>query len=259
MKIVSWNVNGLRAVIKKGNLLDFIEQDDMDVLLLQETKLSTNTNVDPSIFKNRNFYNSYAQKKGYSGTGVIIKKDIKHKVTYGMGVDEFDREGRVINVFIGKLVIINAYFPNSQPHRKRIDYKLAFCAVMQDYIKKFSEDGYQVLLVGDYNVAHNEIDLARPNDNHDSPGFLPEERDCLTKLLASGLTDTFRDKYPDKTDSYTWWSYRTRARERNVGWRIDYQSVNPEFLNKKNIDAIYHNTDVFGSDHCPVTMEVSEK
>ena len=216
MKVVSWNVNGLRAVIKKGNLIDFIEKSNIDVLLLQETKLSTNADVNPAVFKGYKFYNFFAQKKGYSGTGIIIKDTIKHEVKYGMGIKEFDIEGRVINLFIDDLVIISTYFPNSQLYRRRIDYKLAFCGAMKEYLTNLSKQSYKILISGDYNVAHTEIDLARPKGNEESPGFLPEERECLTSFLKRGLIDTFRYKYPDKKDAYTWWSYRAGSRPRNV-------------------------------------------
>ena len=195
------------------------------------------------------------KKKGYSGTAILVRDNIEHKVSYGMGIEEFDMEGRVINLFVGNTVIISAYFPNSQPHRKRIDYKLAFCGAMQEYLHKLRKKGYNILLSGDYNVAHNEIDLARPDDNHDSPGFLPEERDCLSKLFDSGFIDVFRYKNPDKV-VYSWWSYRTRARERNVGWRIDYHAVNKEFIDK--VLDVYYNNEVYGSDHCPITIVLED-
>jgi exodeoxyribonuclease-3 len=251
MKIISWNVNGIRAAEKKG-FVEWVENSNADIICIQETKAHPEQLGEDLL--NINGYKSYfesAEKKGYSGVAIYTKHEpleIKN-----MGIKEFDNEGRFIAAKFSDFTLINAYFPNSQEKGKRLDYKLEFLDAMLKYANTLVNNGENVIICGDYNIAHEEIDLARPKQNTENPGFLPEERAWMTKFLNSGYIDTFRHFYPEEV-KYSWWSYRARARENNVGWRIDYHCINQKFIDKvEEVDIL---TDVLGSDHCPVYIKL---
>lgn len=253
MKITSWNVNGLRAVAKKG-FHAWLEEHDPDVLLLQETKAQED--VLPAELREVPGYVTRfhsAEKKGYSGVAVLSRYDVDEWLV-GLGDQHFDCEGRVLGARFGNTVVLSAYFPNSQSQGKRIDYKIAFCDTMLAFLDKQLQSGRHIVLGGDYNIAHQPIDLARPKENEGSPGYLPEEREWMGKFLAAGYADVWRERNPDKRDAYSWWSYRTRARERNIGWRIDYLCVDEGYRDQVRDAAIL--MDVEGSDHCPVTIDI---
>lgn len=249
MKLVSWNVNGLRAIMSK-NFMEEFDKLDADFFCLQETKLQEGQiEWDKEGYFD---YWNYAEKKGYSGTAIFTK----HKpldVTYGIGVEEHDHEGRVITLEYDSFYMIVVYTPNSQNELKRLDYRMTWEDAFRDYLCGLKEKK-SVIVCGDMNVAHKEIDLKNPKTNRHNAGFTDEERDKMTKLLDAGFIDTFRYFYPDKTDIYSWWSYRFRAREKNAGWRIDYFLAS-EDLKDKLKDAKIH-TDIFGSDHCPVELDI---
>lgn len=249
MKMISWNVNGLRACVTKG-FEDFFNSIDADIFSIQETKLQEGQ-ID---FAPKGYfaYWNYAEKKGYSGVAVFTKKE-PISVFYGMGIDEHDHEGRLITLEFEDFYHITAYVPNSQDKLARIDYRMKWEDDILDYMKKL-EEKKPVILCGDLNVAHNEIDLKNPKTNRKNAGFSDEERGKFTKLINSGFTDTFRYFYPDKEGIYSWWSYRFNARKNNAGWRIDYFIVS-ESLNDRLIDAKIH-TEIMGSDHCPVELEI---
>jgi exodeoxyribonuclease III len=251
MRILSWNVNGLRAVVRNG-FLGWLEQAQPDVLCLQETRVHPGE-LDLAIREPKGYRSFWqpALKKGYSGTATYTKVDPLAVET--MNVPEFDVEGRVQVLRFKKFAVVNAYFPNSQPERARIDYKLAFCGAILDLCTTIRARGQHVILCGDYNIAHTEIDLARPKENEDNPGFLPEERTAMDRLLAAGYVDTFRH-FHKEPGQYTWWSYRFNAREKNIGWRLDYHCVNHEFMAQVKDAAIL--ADVTGSDHCPVALHI---
>lgn len=252
MRIYSWNVNGIRAVARKG-FLDWIEEEQPDILGLQEIRIQD----DQLKKKLRNIdgYHSYfnfGKKKGYSGVALYTKEE-PLQVENGLGMERFDREGRVLKAEYPNFVLLNIYFPNGKRSKKRLNYKLDFYDEVLDYCQNMREKGKKVLVFGDYNTAHHPIDLKNPEANKDTSGFLPVERDWLDKLEDNGYIDTYRYFYPDK-ETYSWWSYRTRARERDAGWRIDYHFISEELEdNLKNADIL---TDVMGSDHCPVTVEL---
>ncbi|MBQ0097836.1 MAG: exodeoxyribonuclease III [Oscillospiraceae bacterium] len=250
MKFVSWNVNGLRAVVNKGFKESF-EKLDADIFCLQETKLQEGQ-IDLSFDGYESYWN-YAEKKGYSGTAIFTK--IKpQNVTYGIGIEEHDREGRVITLEFEDFYFITVYTPNSQDGLKRLDYRMKWEDDFLSYIKKLDEKK-PVIYCGDLNVAHNEIDLKNPKTNRKNAGFTDEERGKMTIVLSSGFTDTFRYLYPDKEQIYSWWSYRFHARDNNSGWRIDY-FITSDRLKDKIEDAKIH-TDIFGSDHCPVELDIN--
>lgn len=249
MKLISWNVNGIRACKEKG-FLDFFEAIDADVFCLQETKLQEGQ-IDLPLEGYHQYWN-YAEKKGYSGTALFCKKE-PVSVSYGIGIEEHDHEGRVITAEFEEFFVVVCYTPNSQNELKRLDYRMEWEDAFREYLKKL-ESKKPVILCGDLNVAHKEIDLKNPKTNRHNAGFTDEERGKMTALLESGFIDTFRYLYPDKTDIYSWWSYRFRAREKNSGWRIDYFIVS-ECLKERIKEAKIH-TDVFGSDHCPVELEI---
>lgn len=252
MKILSWNVNGIRAVEKKGAFQDIFEKLDPDILCLQETKASEEQLTD-NIKKIPGYYSFFesAVKKGYSGVALYSKtKPLSIK---NMGVDIFDDEGRYIEAKFENFTLINCYFPNSQEKGKRLDYKLNFCSDLLDYCNSLVENGENIVLCGDYNIAHQEIDLKNPKTNTKNPGFLPEEREWMSKFLNSGYIDIFRYLYPNEI-KYTWWSYRFKAREKNIGWRIDYHCVNKDFIS--NIKKVEILDNITGSDHCPVLIEL---
>ena len=250
MKLVSWNVNGLRACVKKG-FEDSFKSLDADILAIQESKMQENQ-LDletPGYFQ----YYNYAKRKGYSGTAIFTKQEPK-SVTYGMGIEEHDQEGRLITLDMGDYYFITVYVPNSQNELKRLDYRMQWEDDFKNYLLGLSKEK-PVIVCGDMNVAHKDIDLKNPASNHNNPGFTDEERDKFTKLLEAGFIDTFRYKYPDLEEAYSWWSYRFNSRERNAGWRIDYFLVTKD-LEEKIVDAKIH-TDIYGSDHCPVELEIN--
>ena len=247
MKLVSWNVNGLRACINKG-FKDFFINVDADVFCIQETKLQPEQ-VDISFDGYYQYFNS-AVKKGYSGTAVFTRTEPLN-VRFDLGLDRHNDEGRVITLEYENYYMVTVYTPNSQQELARLDYRMQWEDDFRDYIKSLDEKK-PVILCGDLNVAHKEIDLKNPKTNVRNAGFTIEEREKLTKLLDSGFVDTFRYKYPDATDAYTWWSYMFKAREKNVGWRIDYFIVS-ERIKDRIIDSIIY-SDVMGSDHCPVGL-----
>lgn len=246
-KFISWNVNGLRACKDKG-FLEFFNNVDADVFCLQETKLQEGQ-IDLDLPGYYQYWN-YAEKKGYSGTAIFTKEE-PLSVFYGIGVPEHDHEGRVITLEYPDYYMITVYVPNSQDELKRLDYRMTWEDDFLSYIKKL-EEKKPVVYCGDLNVAHQEIDLKNPKTNHKNAGFTDEEREKFTKVLESGHIDSFRYFYPDKTEIYSWWSYRFHAREKNSGWRIDYFVVT-DTLKDKLVDASIH-TEVFGSDHCPVEL-----
>lgn len=246
-KLISWNVNGLRACVEKG-FSDFFNEIDADIFCLQETKLQEGQiNLDLSGY--HQFWN-YAEKKGYSGTAIFSKEE-PMSVTYGLGIEKHDHEGRVITLEFDSFYMITVYTPNSQDELKRLDYRMEWEDDFLKYLKSL-EEKKPVIVCGDMNVAHKEIDLKNPKTNRKNAGFTDEERNKFTTLLESGFTDTFRFFYPDLEGAYSWWSYRFKAREKNAGWRIDYFLVS-QSLNSTLEDAIIYK-DVFGSDHCPVGL-----
>ncbi len=253
MKLVSWNVNGLRAVVGKG-FEQFFKEVDADVFCLQETKMQE-TQLDDNIkdiFREYNCYWNSAEKKGYSGTAVFSKaKPLNEK--YGIGIEEHDKEGRVITLEFEKFYIVNCYTPNSKRELERLEYRMVWEDEFRKYLLKLNEIK-PIIICGDLNVAHKEIDLKNPKTNRRNAGFTDEERGKMTELLDAGFTDTFRYLYPDKEGIYTWWSYMFRAREKNSGWRIDYFIVSNSI--KENIKQSYIYSDVMGSDHCPVGLEI---
>ncbi|WP_027450152.1 exodeoxyribonuclease III [Xylanibacter brevis] len=246
MKFVSWNVNGLRACAGKG-FSEIFRELDADFFCLQETKMQAGQ-LDLQFEGYQSFWN-YADKKGYSGTAIYTKHQ-PQSVTMGIGVDEHDHEGRVITLEMPEFFLVCCYTPNSQDGLKRLDYRMSWEDQFRQYLKRLDEQK-PVILCGDLNVAHQEIDLKNPKTNHMNPGFTDEERGKFSELLASGFIDTFRWKYPEEV-VYSWWSYRFQARQKNVGWRIDY-FVASERLSSQIEDAKIH-TDVMGSDHCPVEL-----
>ena len=248
MKFISWNVNGLRACKEKG-FLDFFEEIDADLFALQETKLQKGQ-IDLELPGYRQYWN-YAEKKGYSGTAVFAKKE-PESVSYGIGIEEHDHEGRVITLEYPDFYFITCYTPNAQNELKRLDYRMRWEDDFRGYLNTLKEKK-GVILCGDLNVAHEEIDLKNPKTNRMNPGFTDEERGKMTELLAAGFVDSFRHFYPDLTDAYSWWSYRFHAREKNTGWRIDYFIVS-ENLKDRLEDSKIH-AEVFGSDHCPVELD----
>ena len=253
MRITSWNVNGLRAVAKKG-LFEWIDREDPDVFLIQETKAHAAV-LPQELLEPEGWYVRYesAVKKGYSGTGIWSRYEPDEWIP-GLGDARFDDEGRVVGGRFGKLVVLSAYFPNSQAAGKRLDYKLAFDEAIAGFAQERRERGQDVMIGGDFNVAHQEIDLARPAENVMNPGFLPAERSWFSEFLDNDWVDTWRRQHPDLRDAYTWWSMRTRARERNIGWRIDYFVCNEGFFPKVQSTEIRMQD--MGSDHCPIRIEI---
>lgn len=249
MKLISWNVNGLRAVMGK-NFVEEFNRLDADFFCLQETKLQQGQ-IElelPGYFQ----YWNYAEKKGYSGTAVFTKHE-PASVTYGIGVEEHDHEGRVITLEYDDFYLVTVYTPNSQDELKRLDYRMRWEDDFREYLNGLAEKN-GVIVCGDMNVAHQEIDLKNPKTNHNNPGFTDAERGKMTKLLESGFVDTYRYFYPDAENVYSWWSYRFHAREKNIGWRIDYFLASDSLKDKLTGAAI--RTDIFGSDHCPVELSL---
>lgn len=249
MKLISWNVNGIRAAMGKG-FMDFFNEVDADIFCLQETKLQEGQiEMDlPGYYQ----YWNYAEKKGYSGTAVFTKEE-PLSVRYGIGIEEHDHEGRVITLEFEAFYFVTVYTPNSQDELKRLDYRMKWEDDFLSYIKALEEDK-PVIYAGDLNVARLEIDIKNPKTNRRNAGFTDEEREKIENALKNGFIDTFRHFYPDKEGIYSWWSYRFKARERNAGWRIDYFIVSKS-LEDRLIDAKIH-TDVTGSDHCPVELDI---
>ncbi len=250
MKMVSWNVNGLRACITKG-FLDFFNNIDADIFSIQETKLQEGQ-ITLDINGYYQYWN-YAEKKGYSGVAVFSKKE-PLKVTYGLDIEEHNNEGRLITLEFENFYYVTAYVPNSQEELKRLDYRMKWEDDIKIYLNKLKENK-SVIYCGDLNVAHQEIDLKNPKTNRKNPGFSDEERKKFQNLLDSGFIDTFRYKYPEKEGAYSWWSYRFKAREKNAGWRIDYYIISND-IKQNLIDATIHN-DILGSDHCPVSININ--
>ena len=247
MKLISWNVNGIRACVNKG-FKDFFKETDADIFCIQETKCQKGQ-IDLEFEGYKSYWNS-AERKGYSGTAIFTKKE-PQSVFYGIGIEEHDLEGRVITLEFDKYYVVTIYTPNSKRELERLDYR----QIWEDEVRKYLLDLSKkkpVIMCGDLNVAHEEIDLKNPKTNRGNAGFTDEERAKMTELLKSGFVDTFRYLYPDKTDAYSWWSYMGKAREKNIGWRIDYFIVS-ENIKDKIKDAIIY-PEVMGSDHCPVGL-----
>ncbi|HHS49656.1 MAG TPA: exodeoxyribonuclease III [candidate division Zixibacteria bacterium] len=255
MRIISWNVNGVRAVLKKG-FIDWIEAESPDVLCLQETKLQADQ-IPPELIEPLGYktFWSHAERKGYSGVATFIKGDFD-EVRDGFGEPKFDSEGRTLVAKFRDFTLINGYFPNGGRGPERIEYKLDYYKFLLEFVNNIRADGGNVVITGDFNTAHNEIDLANPEANRNHTGFLDIEREWIDRYIESGLVDTFREMFPDRV-AYTWWDYRTRARERDVGWRIDYFMVNREFFPK--VKDAFILKDVLGSDHCPLGIEVNAR
>ena len=253
MKLISWNVNGLRAVINKG-FKDFYNDIKADIMCLQETKMQQDQiSMDINdIFKDRYVYWNSAEKKGYSGT-VVVSKIKPINVTYGLGKEEHDKEGRIITLEFEKFYLVNCYTPNSKRELERLDYRMIWEDEIRAYLKELDKTK-PVVYCGDLNVAHSEIDLKNPSSNHHNAGFTDEERSKMTALLNEGFIDTFRYKYPEKTGAYSWWSYMFHARENNAGWRIDYFIVSDSIKDKIEDAKIL--SEVMGSDHCPVELDL---
>lgn len=250
MKLISWNVNGLRACVKKG-FFDFFEQADADAFCLQETKLQPEQAPEEGWDGYEQYWYS-ADKKGYSSTA-LLSKEKPLNVTFGIGIDEHDHEGRVITAEYERFFLVTCYTPNSQNELARLDYRMKWEDDFRDYILEL-DSVKPVILCGDLNVAHEEIDIKNPKTNRRNAGFTDEERGKMTQLLGAGFTDTFRHLYPDTEGVYSWWSYRFKAREKNAGWRIDYFIVSDRIADRIRDARIL--TDVYGSDHCPIELDI---
>lgn len=249
MKLISWNVNGLRACVQKG-FNEFFNEIDADIFCIQESKLQEGQiDFNPDGYYS---YWNYAKKKGYSGTAIFTKKE-PLQVTYGLGIEEHDNEGRVITLEYDNCYIITCYTPNSKTDLSRLEYRMVWEDDFLNYLKTL-DDKKPIILCGDLNVAHQEIDLKNPKTNKKNAGFTNEEREKMSNLLNSNFTDTFRHFYPDTEGIYSWWSYRFKAREKNAGWRIDY-FITSKRLDDKLTDAKIH-TNILGSDHCPVELDI---
>ena len=249
MRFISWNVNGLRACMGKG-FQEFFDTMDADFFCLQETKLQAGQ-IEMQLSERHQYWN-YAQKKGYSGTAIFAKQ-APLSVQYGVGVAELDTEGRLVTLEYPDFYLITCYTPNAQRELARLDHRLAWDEAFRNYLIALDQNK-PVIVCGDLNVAHQEIDLKNPKSNRGSAGFSDEERESFTKLLDAGFTDTFRHLNPDATDAYTWWSYMFKAREKNAGWRIDYFLVSNRLADKIKAAPIY--SEILGSDHCPVGLEL---
>ena len=249
MKFISWNVNGLRACMGKG-FMDFFNAEDADFFCLQETKLQAGQ-IAMDLPGHKDYWN-YAEKKGYSGTAIFAKNE-PMSVTLGIGVEELDNEGRVVTLEYDNFYIVTCYTPNAQRELARLDHRMKWDEAFRNFLKALNEKK-PVIICGDLNVAHQEIDLKNPKSNRGNAGFSDEERESFTKTLSLGFTDTFRHLNPDATECYTWWSYMFKAREKNAGWRIDYFLVSNRIADKITATPIYK--DILGSDHCPVGLEI---
>ena len=249
MKFISWNVNGIRACVKKG-FLDFFNETDADIFCIQESKMQEGQ-LDLDLPGYHQYWN-YAEKKGYSGTA-IFSRHAPLNVTYGLGLEEHDKEGRVITLEMPDFFLVTVYTPNSQDGLKRLDYRMKWEEAFRTYLLQL-DARKSVIVCGDLNVAHREIDLKNPKSNRKNAGFTDEEREKFGILLDSGFTDTFRFFYPDREGIYSWWSYRFKAREKNAGWRIDYFLVSKRLETQLKSATIH--TEIFGSDHCPVEVDL---
>ena len=249
MKLISWNVNGLRAVYKKG-FMEFFKEVNADIFCIQETKVQE-VQIELEL-KGYNQYFNYANRKGYSGTA-IFTKNTPEEVTNGIGIKEHDQEGRIITLKFKKFYLVNCYTPNSGRELARLDYRMTWEEAFKQYLENLDKDK-PVILCGDLNVAHKEIDLKNPKTNRKNAGFTDEEREKMTNLLNSGFTDSYRHLYPNRENSYTWWSYMGNARAKNVGWRIDYFLTSNRI--SKNIRESYIYDKILGSDHCPIGLEI---
>jgi exodeoxyribonuclease-3 len=253
MKILSWNVNGIRAIHKKG-FLDWMQKEDPDILCIQETK--ANPEQLPGELLNIRGYHSYfassTVKKGYSGVAIYSKQEPR-KVHYGYGIERFDAEGRILIAEYPEFTLINNYYPNGQNGEERLKYKMEFYDAFLNAVEKIHKAKKNIIICGDVNTAHKEIDLARPKENETVSGFLPMEREWIDKFISKGYVDTFR-MFNQNGENYTWWHLVTRARERNVGWRIDYFFINEEY--KDHVKNAFIMPDVMGSDHCPIGIEL---
>jgi len=249
MRLISWNVNGIRAAINKG-FMDFLNEIDSDIFCVQETKMQEGQ-IEIIVEGYYQYWNS-AIKKGYSGTGIFTRiKPVS--VSYGIGIEEHDQEGRIITLEFEKFYLVNCYTPNSKRELERLDYRQIWEDELRKYLKKLDKNK-PVIYCGDLNVAHKEIDLKNPKTNRRNAGFTDEERNKMTELLDAGFADTFRYKYPDKEETYTWWSYMANSRAKNIGWRIDYFIVS-ELIKEKIKDAKIY-PQIMGSDHCPVELDI---
>lgn len=250
MKFISWNVNGLRACVQKG-FLEYFNSTDADFFCIQESKLQEGQ-IALDLPGYHQYWN-YAEKKGYSGTAIFTRHE-PISVSYGLNIPEHDTEGRVITLEYGNFYLVTCYTPNSQNELARLSYRMQWEDAFRSYLIELDQKK-PVILCGDLNVAHEEIDLKNPKTNHKNAGFSDEERNKMTELLDAGFTDTFRYFYPDAENIYSWWSYRFKAREKNAGWRIDY-FITSKRLNTQLKDAAIH-TDIFGSDHCPIELTIN--
>jgi exodeoxyribonuclease-3 len=251
MKLISWNVNGIRACVNKG-FVEFFKKIDADIFCIQETKCQPEQiNLEFEGYKS--YWNS-AEKKGYSGTAIFTKKE-PINVTYGIGIEEHDKEGRIITIEFDSFYLVNNYTPNSKRELERLEYRQIWEDEIRKYLLKLNEIK-PVIMCGDLNVAHKEIDLKNPKTNRGNAGFTDEEREKMTQLLEAGFTDSFRYLYPNKENAYSWWSYMGRAREKNIGWRIDYFIVSNDIQGKIKEATIY--PEIMGSDHCPVGLEMQD-
>lgn len=254
MRLYSWNVNGLRAVARKG-IVPWTVLEGADVIALQETKCKP-SQLTNELFAPVGWYSFWhsAERPGYSGVAMFSRSK-PDEIVEGVGDSRFDCEGRVLSLRFGDLVAVGAYFPNSQEAGARLAYKLAFCAAMEEHLARWRARGAEPVLLGDYNIAHQPIDLARPKENEESPGYLPEERAWFTRYLGLGYRDVFRERNPDRPGLYSWWTMRTFARERNVGWRIDYATVSAPLASRVRGAEIH--PQILGSDHCPVSIDLA--
>ncbi|MEW6259193.1 MAG: exodeoxyribonuclease III [Thermodesulfobacteriota bacterium] len=253
MKLVSWNVNGLAAILKK-DFLGSVRRIDADILAVQETKLQA-TKLDPQMERidgYRSLWSFSTRKKGYSGVGIYTRIEPR-EVGYGIGIPEYDEEGRILWMDLGTFVLFNVYFPNGQMGEDRLSYKLRFYEDFFAYTDRLRQAGRSVVVAGDFNTAHNEIDLKNPKANETYSGFLRIERDWMDRIVERGYVDTFRTLYPD-TVKYSWWTYRFGARRRNIGWRIDYFFVSRDMIDKGWVQDAFIDNDIEGSDHCPVGL-----
>ncbi|AMA54599.1 MULTISPECIES: exodeoxyribonuclease III [Bacillus] len=251
MKLISWNVNGLRAVMRKMDFLSYLKEEDADIICLQETKIQDGqVDLQPEGY---HVYWNYAVKKGYSGTAVFSKQE-PLRVMYGIGIEEHDQEGRVITLEFENMFVMTVYTPNAKRGLERIDYRMQWEEALLSYILELDQKK-PVILCGDLNVAHQEIDLKNPKANRNNAGFSDQEREAFTRFLEAGFIDSFRHVYPDLEGAYSWWSYRAGARDRNIGWRIDYFVVSERL--KDQIEDASISADVMGSDHCPVELMIN--
>ncbi len=253
IKLVSWNVNGIRAVSKKEDFWSWFEDDDSDIINFQEVR-ATQEQIPKKLAEIDEFHKFYneAEKKGYSGVGTYSKIE-PVSVTMGLGVEELDNEGRVLKIEYPDFILFNIYFPNSGKEGSRLDFKVQFCNELLNQLVELKNEGKNLVITGDYNIAHNPIDVYNPKNCEGKSGYLPEERAWLDELEEAGFVDTFR-MFDEGEGNFTWWSYRFKARERNSGWRLDYFFVNEEIKDKVKSAKIL--ADIYGSDHCPVTLEL---